>query len=79
MLVEESRLRMPRICRVVNVDCPLVAVLSDDAGHDFFKSVTALAAAGLQEYAAASVHGSGLHSTLAFPEPEGPDKLKLSW
>jgi len=31
--------RMPWVRRVVNVNCPLVPVLRDDARHDFFKRV----------------------------------------
>jgi hypothetical protein len=43
----ESRLRVPRIRRMVNVDRPLVAVLGDDAGHDFVERVATLEAAGI--------------------------------
>jgi hypothetical protein len=51
---------MPRIRRMAYVDRPLVAVLRDNAGHDFVKRVATLAAAGLKVRSTAGDHGSGL-------------------
>lgn len=53
------RPRRSRVCGVVNVYRPLVAVLRHDAWHDFFKRVATLFAASLEVDAVASDHGSG--------------------
>ena len=67
----ESRLRMPRIRRVLNVDLPLVAVLRDDTGHDFVKRVTALAAACFKVRAATGYHGREFREQVIVPpDPE---------
>jgi hypothetical protein len=41
--------RLPRICRVIYVDRPLVAVLRDNAWHYFGKRKATLAASGFKE------------------------------
>ncbi|NBW23592.1 MAG: hypothetical protein EBR82_88180, partial [Caulobacteraceae bacterium] len=44
----KARLGVSWICRVVNVDSPLFAVLRDNAGHHFSKRIATLRAALLQ-------------------------------
>ena len=48
---------------MVNVDRPLVAVLSDNARHDFVERVPTLAAALQQMLNTALNYGSGLHDS----------------
>lgn len=65
---DKARLWRARIRRVVNVDCPLVAVLRDDAWHHLVERVATLVAAGLNKCAIAGGHGSGFSTTVTVPE-----------
>jgi hypothetical protein len=57
----KARLQMSRVCRVVNVDCPLVAVLRDDAWHYLVKCVAASRGHSTQMMLTALNHGSGFN------------------
>jgi hypothetical protein len=48
---------------MVNVNCPLVAVLCDHARHDLVERVATLAATGFEMQAVAGGHGRGLIET----------------
>jgi len=56
-----------RVCRMVYVDRPLVAVLGNDARHDFFERVAALAAASLKVRAATGYHGREFREQVIVP------------
>jgi hypothetical protein len=57
---------------VVNVDCPLVAVLRNDAGHHLGERVAALGATLLKVGAVGGDHGSGLLQMLYAPYSSVP-------
>lgn len=52
---------LARVRWMVNVDCPLIAVLRDNACHHLFERVPALAASQKQKHAAACNHGRGVN------------------
>jgi hypothetical protein len=69
-LWREARLRLGRVCRVIRVDRPLIAVLADDAWHHLVERVATLATAGFEESAVAGGHGRGLWTKSITTSPE---------